>query len=67
MIYKEYCMQCHGVTGRGDGPAASGLEPKPAVHANIAFEQVPTEYLYNMINHGGAAMGKSLARLVDTR
>jgi mono/diheme cytochrome c family protein len=59
VIYKEYCAQCHGSTGKGDGPAASGLEPKPAIHANIAFDQVPTEYLYNMINHGGAAMGKS--------
>lgn len=59
VIYKEYCAQCHGFTGKGDGPAASGLEPKPAIHANIAFDQLPTEYLYNMINHGGAAMGKS--------
>ena len=59
VIYKEYCMQCHGATGKGDGPAAANLEPKPAIHANIAFDQVPTEYLYNMINHGGAAMGKS--------
>ncbi len=59
VIYKEYCMQCHGATGKGDGPAASGLDPKPAIHANIDFNEVPTEYLYNMINHGGAAMGKS--------
>ncbi len=59
VLYKEYCSQCHGATGKGDGPAASGLEPKPAIHANIAFDQVPTEYLYNVINHGGAAMGKS--------
>ena len=59
VIYKEYCMQCHGATGKGDGPAASGLEPKPAIHANIAFDQVSVEYVYNMINHGGAAMGKS--------
>jgi len=59
VIYKEYCMQCHGATGKGDGPAADNLEPKPAIHANIAFDQVPIEYLYNMINHGGAAMGKS--------
>jgi mono/diheme cytochrome c family protein len=59
VIYKEYCMQCHGATGKGDGPAASNLEPKPAIHANIAFDQVPVEYLYNMVNHGGAAMGKS--------
>ena len=59
VIYKEYCMQCHGAAGKGDGPAASTLEPKPAIHANIAFDQVPAEYLYNMINYGGAAMGKS--------
>ena len=44
---------------QGDGPAASGLNPKPAVHANIPFEKLPTDYLYNVINRGGAAMGKS--------
>lgn len=59
LIYKEYCAQCHGATGKGDGPAAAGLEPKPAVHANIQFEKVPTEYLYNVINYGGRAVGKS--------
>jgi mono/diheme cytochrome c family protein len=59
IIYKEYCSQCHGLTGRGDGPAASGLEPKPAVHANIPFEKLPIEYLYAVINHGGPAVGKS--------
>lgn len=59
VIYKEYCAQCHGFTGKGDGPAASGLDPKPAIHANIPFEKLPIDYLYNVINHGGAAMGKS--------
>ena len=59
VIYKEYCSQCHGATGKGDGPAASGLEPKPAIHANIPFEKLPMEYLYNVINHGGVAIGKS--------
>lgn len=29
VIYKEYCSQCHGATGKRDGP------PKPAIHANI--------------------------------
>ena len=59
LIYKEYCSQCHGATGHGDGPAASGLEPKPAVHANMAFDKLPMEYLYNVVNHGGRAVGKS--------
>ncbi len=59
VIYKEYCSQCHGATGKGDGPAASGLVPKPAIHANIPFEKLPMEYLYNVVNHGGPAVGKS--------
>lgn len=59
VLYKEYCAQCHGLTGKGDGPAASGLEPKPAIHANMPFEKLPMEYLYNVINHGGPAIGKS--------
>lgn len=59
VVYKEYCAQCHGATGKGDGPAASGLEPKPAIHANMAFDQLPMEYLYNVVNHGGRAVGKS--------
>ena len=59
VLYKEYCAQCHGFTGKGDGPAASGLEPKPAIHANMPFDKLPMEYLYNVINHGGVAIGKS--------
>ncbi len=59
VLYKEYCAQCHGMSGKGDGPAASGLEPKPAIHANMPFEKLPMEYLYNVINHGGPAIGKS--------
>ncbi len=59
VLYREYCAQCHGLTGKGDGPAASGLEPKPAIHANMPFDKLPMEYLYNVINHGGPAVGKS--------
>lgn len=25
-LYMDFCIACHGVTGRGDGPAASGLD-----------------------------------------
>jgi mono/diheme cytochrome c family protein len=28
-IYRRYCASCHGVEGRGDGPAASALSPSP--------------------------------------
>src|SRR5207344_2806465 len=30
-VYREQCIQCHGATGRGDGPKAKGLVgPPPA-------------------------------------
>ncbi len=35
-IYKESCSSCHGELGRGDGPLAAGLEPKPADLADAA-------------------------------
>jgi mono/diheme cytochrome c family protein len=34
--YRAYCVQCHGVSGRGDGPAASSLETKVADLTSIA-------------------------------
>ena len=58
-IYKEYCTQCHGANGQGDGPGASGLEPKPAVHAKMALSEFPEDYLYNVIFYGGKSVGKS--------
>lgn len=29
-LFTENCVQCHGVTGKGDGPWADGLRPAPA-------------------------------------
>jgi len=29
-MYKTYCATCHGVAGKGDGPAASALKVPPA-------------------------------------
>ena len=28
-LYTRYCADCHGPIGRGDGPAAGGLQPPP--------------------------------------
>jgi mono/diheme cytochrome c family protein len=29
-MFKSYCSPCHGISGKGDGPAAAALNPKPA-------------------------------------
>jgi putative copper export protein len=36
-LFAENCVPCHGVDGRGDGPAAAGLPVPPA---NLALEHV---------------------------
>ena len=28
-LYERYCAACHGPEGRGDGPAAEALQPRP--------------------------------------
>ena len=35
-LYGEFCVSCHGAEGRGDGPAADGLDRKPADLTRIA-------------------------------
>ncbi len=30
--YEMHCASCHGETGKGDGPVAQALNPKPARH-----------------------------------
>jgi mono/diheme cytochrome c family protein len=34
--FRSYCAQCHGVAGRGDGPAAKALKVPPADLTQIA-------------------------------
>jgi len=34
--FMRYCSACHGVEGRGDGPAAPALRPPPADLTRIA-------------------------------
>jgi hypothetical protein len=29
LVYRHFCASCHGIEGRGDGPAAAALSPPP--------------------------------------
>ena len=37
-LYIANCGPCHGEKGKGDGPAAQGLNPKPADHTSAAVQ-----------------------------
>jgi mono/diheme cytochrome c family protein len=42
-IYEQRCVQCHGVNGRGDGPAAPVLMPRPRDFASAQFKLRTTD------------------------
>lgn len=51
---------CHGTTGRGDGPGAAALTPKPRMFTDSVWQDsVTDEHLAAIIVKGGAAVGKS--------
>jgi mono/diheme cytochrome c family protein len=51
-LYKTNCTSCHGEEGKGDGPATTSLDPKPA---NLAdnMGSFSDGYLYWRISAGG--------------
>ncbi|HUY37448.1 MAG TPA: c-type cytochrome [Candidatus Binataceae bacterium] len=60
--YQSYCASCHGSDGKGNGTAASGLNPPPANLANCAKMKMRTdEFIYEVIAKGGSAEGLSSA------
>ncbi|MFN3988230.1 MAG: FTR1 family protein [Rhodocyclaceae bacterium] len=58
-LYAAQCVACHGAAGRGDGPAAKGLDPAPSdFHDRGRMAQRSVYGLYNTITLGvgGTAM-----------
>ncbi len=54
-LYAANCASCHGVSGRGDGPAGKGLAPVPAnFHATARMATRSLYGLYNTITLGVA-------------
>jgi len=56
--YHTTCAPCHGEKGKGDGPAAAALNPKPRDHSNGAYmDKLTNDHLFKVITQGGAAFG----------
>ncbi len=41
-IYDKRCSHCHGIEGRGDGPAANFFKPRPANFARAQYKYAST-------------------------
>jgi mono/diheme cytochrome c family protein len=59
-IFTERCAPCHGAEGRGDGPSASSLNPKPRDYHDAQWQASATgDGISKAILGGGPAVGKS--------
>ncbi len=59
-IFNVRCAVCHGATGKGDGPGAAALNPKPRDYSDAAWQaSVTDEKLKKVIVEGGVAVGMS--------
>lgn len=56
IVYRTYCVLCHGPNGDGKGRAAKNYTPRPA---NLIQSVVSDDYKKQIITKGGGAMGRS--------
>ncbi len=51
-IYRIHCQECHGAEGRGDGPRAALLAPRPGNLVSAATSTKTDEELLAILAHG---------------
>ena len=58
-LYSQHCRSCHGVTGTGDGPAATSLKVPPADLTAISrkYSGFPSEKVMDWIDGVKYAVG----------
>ena len=56
-LFKTYCIACHGPGGRGDGPAAVGLNPKPPNLVKMAGHHADGDIAWKIANGRGPMPG----------
>jgi cytochrome c553 len=59
-IWESRCAPCHGMEGRGDGPGAAALKPRPInFHLRNWQKTVTNDQIAKAIVEGGGAVGLS--------
>ncbi len=64
-LYIKYCAPCHGITGKGDGPANASLNPNPANHTSILMLNETDGALWYKITTGRNPMPENKSILTE--
>jgi cytochrome c553 len=62
-VYESMCWTCHGLEGKGNGPASAAINPKPADHTSSKVQKQKDGNIYWKISMGKGNMqpyGKTL-------
>lgn len=51
-LFVANCAPCHGMKGKGDGPAAVSLNPKPADHSSDAVQRESDGSIFWKLSEG---------------
>ena len=56
-LFEQFCANCHGKSGKGDGPVAAALKPKPANLAERAGHHTDGDFAWKIANGRGSMPG----------
>jgi len=60
-LYKTYCVQCHGMTGKGNGVNVRDMSVQPRDHTDAGgMGGLSDDRLFKAIKEGGPAVTKSV-------
>jgi len=65
LLYAKHCESCHGKSGKGDGPAAQGLEKEPGNLVDPLNAKKSDQALFGQISKGKKPMPSFESKLTE--
>ena len=64
-IYEKFCIECHGPTGKGDGPVVKkGNYPQPPAYDGTQLKDLPEGKMFHSLTYGrNIAMGSHASQI----